>query len=713
MRLGGKIYSFVCGLLLHAQPHTFAKRFMKILLTSTSFQDTPGRHHDLLNSHDWEVVTARGPLNEKQMLELVGDFDGFICGDDEITAAVIGQALPKLKWISKYGIGIDKIDDAYATEKSIPIGYTPGVNHTTVAEHTFGLLIALTKKIPYVASEAAAGRWTRITGNEIQGKKLGVVGLGRIGKAIIERAGVFGLKCSAVGNSWDEEFAAKHNVARCPDFEELFREVDIISLNCPATAQTKGMINKSSIESMKDGVFIVNCARGELVNSADLVEGLNSGKVGGYATDVLETEPPPADHPILTAPNTVVTSHIGSRTFESVQRQATMATQNAIQFATGHPALAQVNLKGQAKDNASEKYFVVPMELHKNLVLAAYQHRGYNETESKQGAQFCELASTHGIRSHNAIKALHLDHLFGSAAGGCVPNAEIRKLDSRFPSSEIWDAQLKLGQSVAYDAIDRAIELADQYGIGQVSVDNCFHYLWGGGYVMEAAKKGYIAYTNCTATLAEVVPFKGQKPTMGTNPHSWGFPTQDSIGFPIVIDWATSMIAMGRVQQFKREGKPLPIGAALDASGNPTTDANKAASLLPFGAHKGYGMCLMDELFAALIGGSLPTLRGRSKPDGEKSSANFYFQVIHPEAISAGGFAKGRTQQENLKAVLDNIMDGNENSIWPGEIEAMAAEKTKAAGGLLFTAAEIKSFNEIASECGQPPWDANSFQQVD
>ena len=161
----------------------------------------------------------------------------------------------------------------------------------------------------------------------------------------------------------------------------------------------------------------------------------------------------------------------------------------------------------------------------------------------------------------------------------------------------------KLGQPVAFDAMDRAIELADQYGIGQVSVDNAFHYLWGGGYVMEAAKKGYIAYTNCTSALAEVVPFGGKFPTLGTNPHSWAFPTTDAIGFPLVIDWATSAVAMGRVQQFKRENKPLPEGAAVDANGVPTTDPNRAVSLLPFGAHKGYGLMLINELVAALIGG--------------------------------------------------------------------------------------------------------------
>ena len=367
---------------------------------------------------------------------------------------------------------------------------------------------------------------------------------------------------------------------------------------------------------------------------------------------------------------------------------------------------ASKDILGALQNDVESTYYVVRPDDHNDLVEAAYLRRGYSATEAKAATRFCEMASTYGIRTHNAIKALHLDHLFGSAVGGCVPGAEIEKRPCRFEGSEIWDANLKLGQPVAYDALQRCMELADKYGVGQVSVDNTFHYLWGGGYVMDAAMKGYIAYTNCTSTLAEVVPFGGKFPTLGTNPHSWAFPTQDAVGFPIVVDWATSTVAMGRVQQFRREGKQLPVGAAVDADGNPTTDPDAAVSLLPFGAHKGYGLSLINELFAALIGGSLPTIRGREVEESEKSSTNFYFQVIHPEAINAGLFAKGRSQKENIKFVLDDILGhGNENCLLPGQIEADAARQTAAAGGLLFTETEIESFNEIARECGRPALD--------
>jgi len=352
-------------------------------------------------------------------------------------------------------------------------------------------------------------------------------------------------------------------------------------------------------------------------------------------------------------------------------------------------------------------YRIIPIAAHNELVRKAYRHRGYTADEAADGARFCELAAAHGIRTHNAIKALHLDELFGSKVGGCVPGAQIRELPARFKAARVWDAQRKLGQAVAYRAMDTCMKLADEFGVGIVSVDNAFHYLWGGGYVMDAAQKGYIAYTCCTSALAEVVPFGGKTPTLGTNPHSWGFPTTPAIGFPIVIDWATSTIAMGRVQQLKREGKLLPPNCAVDRDGNATTDPNTAVALLPFGGHKGYGLGLIDELLAALIGGSLPTVRGQYKTnDDEKHTPAFFFQCIHADAMNGGAFAKGRNQAENIRAVIQVVLGhGNEKCLLPGQPEARAAELTRKHGGLLFTKAEIEAFNEIAGECGEKPWD--------
>ncbi|MFK5923424.1 MAG: Ldh family oxidoreductase [Verrucomicrobiota bacterium] len=362
-----------------------------------------------------------------------------------------------------------------------------------------------------------------------------------------------------------------------------------------------------------------------------------------------------------------------------------------------------------------ESFYIVPPEQHKQLVHGAYLARGYNSSEAEAAATMCANASHHGIRTHNALKALHLDELFGSGSGGCVPNAEIEVIESKFKAVQTWNAHRKLGQAVAIDAMNTCMTLADEYGVGIVAVDNAFHYLWGGGYVIDAAKKGYIAYTNCTSTLSEVVPFGGKYPTLGTNPHSWGFPTCDAVGYPVVLDWATSTVAMGRVQQLKREGKELPPNAAIDSDGNMTTDPNQVAALLPFGAHKGYGLCLLNELYGAVIGGSLPTLRGRAdeaKAAGEKSTTAFYFQVIHPDALSGRDFSKNRSQAENITAVIKDVLGhGNENCMLPGTIEANNAKRSEKAGGLLFSAAELEEFAELATECklDPAPWSTQNL----
>ena len=177
------------------------------------------------------------------------------------------------------------------------------------------------------------------------------------------------------------------------------------------------------------------------------------------------------------------------------------------------------------------------------------------------------------------------------------------------------------------------------------------------------------------------------------------------------MDWATATVAMGRVQALKREGKSLPPGAAVDHDGQPTTDPNQVSALLPFGGHKGYGMCLLNEIFGGLIGGSIPTLRGRKLETAtEKNTAVFYFQIIHPDALSGENFAHGRSQKENLKAVIDDVLGhGNDGAILPGQIESGFRRRSDTAGGLLFTDAEVAEFNQIAADLGEPTWDISKL----
>ena len=311
----------------------------RVLLTTTSFQDTPGTHQDLLNSQDWEVIRARGPLSEAEMLDLSGNFDAFLCGDDAITQAVIDKSLPQLQIISKYGIGLDKINVDYATKKGLPVLFTPGVNHATVAEHTFGLLLGITKDIQSNAVAVQNGEWVagwkKPVGNEIMGKTIGILGLGRIGKEVAIRARAFGMSIIAFDPYFDDSFASVNGVKRSSSMNEVLHNSDVVSLHCFLNDETEDMINAAKIAEMRDQVIVLNCARGELVNTKDMAAALKSGKVGGYGADVLDAEPPAPDHVLIGAPNCIITSHIGSRTHESVQRQANRCLNNAINFFAG------------------------------------------------------------------------------------------------------------------------------------------------------------------------------------------------------------------------------------------------------------------------------------------------------------------------------------------------------------------------------------------
>jgi D-3-phosphoglycerate dehydrogenase len=322
------------------------RRHVRALLTTTSYQDTPGEHHDLLEKSGFDIVRARGPLTEAQMLELVqeqGPFDAFLNGDDQITAAVIDAALPSLKTICKYGIGLDSIDVHHATAQQIPVMYTPGVNHTTVAEHAIGLMIAACKHFWPHTRAVKNGEWTRITGNELMGKTVGVLGMGRIGKELLIRAEAFGMKLAGFDVYWDDAFAAQHNVQRFDTPEALIQEVDVVSLHMPMTDQTAGFINAERIATMRSDAVMINTARGGLVIEEDVAEACRTHKLKAYAADVLNKEPMEPGHPFQEVDNILITPHIASRTFESVERQAVRATLNMVNFLNGNDDYIQAN----------------------------------------------------------------------------------------------------------------------------------------------------------------------------------------------------------------------------------------------------------------------------------------------------------------------------------------------------------------------------------
>lgn len=287
-------------------------------------------------SQGWEITCERGPLSEARMLELAGDFDAFLCGDDGITRQVLEKSLPRLKVISKYGIGLDKIDIAATKDLKIPVLFTPGVNHDTVAEHTFLLLLAIAKNFPYAIDGTRAGRWDRKTGNELFAKRIGIIGLGRIGQEVARRARAFGMEVHGFGNYWPDDIAAEMNITRHSTLDSLFSAVDIISPHTNLNVQTLHCINAERLALLPDGAWIINTGRGELIDQAAVIAALDSGKLAGYAADVLDEEPPRADHPLLHHPKVIITPHVGSRTFESVPRQAMKSLTNLINALSGN-----------------------------------------------------------------------------------------------------------------------------------------------------------------------------------------------------------------------------------------------------------------------------------------------------------------------------------------------------------------------------------------
>ena len=303
----------------------------KVLLTSTSFQDTPGKHQTELEAQGFELVKLRGPIKEEVLLPIIDQFDGIICGDDEITEAVIEKGKNgKLRIISKYGIGLDKVNLEAAKKYDIPVTNCPGVNQVTVAEHVFALILSNYKNIIQEHEFIQNQSWTRMIGNDVLGKTLGIIGLGSVGKEVAIRAKAFGMNVLAYDKFQDIDFTAKHQIHYVNGVNELFTQVDILSLNAPLNEETHQIVNEQSLGLLKPDVLIVNTARAGLVDQDAILNAASKGTIKAYFTDVLEEEPMIPNHPLLHNPRIVITPHIGSRTYENVERQGLMAVNNLL-----------------------------------------------------------------------------------------------------------------------------------------------------------------------------------------------------------------------------------------------------------------------------------------------------------------------------------------------------------------------------------------------
>ena len=208
-------------------------------------------------------------------MPIIGQYDGILMGDDEYTYKVIERgAKAKLKVLSKYGTGLDKVDLDAAKKFGIEVRNVTGINHTTVAEHVFALLLSYAKNIPMILERTRQKQWLRPTGFDLKGKKLGIIGLGRIGKQVSRIADVFNMNVMAWDSNLDTKYCIENNIATTASLEKIFQNADIITIHLPLSHETKGLINKDLLTCAQEEIILINTARGGIINQKDLKERL-------------------------------------------------------------------------------------------------------------------------------------------------------------------------------------------------------------------------------------------------------------------------------------------------------------------------------------------------------------------------------------------------------------------------------------------------------
>lgn len=293
-------------------------------------------HHkaiDLLAARAGICVSAPGKMERARLLEAVAEAQALIIRSGVTADAELIAAAPQLKAIARAGVGVDNVDLKAATARGVAVMNTPGGNTISTAEHSFGLMIALSRHIAPGHRSLAEGRWDRkaFIGVELKGKTLGIIGLGRIGQAIATRAQAFEMQVIAHDPYLPPAAAEAINVPLLA-LDEVYARADYLTLHAMVTDETRGMIKAETIATMKDGLRIINAARGALINSVDLAAALRSGKVAGAALDVYEQEPPPADHPLIGLPTVLHTPHLAASTSDAQVTVAVEAAQLVIDF---------------------------------------------------------------------------------------------------------------------------------------------------------------------------------------------------------------------------------------------------------------------------------------------------------------------------------------------------------------------------------------------
>jgi len=260
---------------------------MKVLITPRSFASISKNPKEMLEEKGYEIIKNETgkPLNNKEMSVLIEDADGIIIGIDNLNVGIIKQA-HNLKVISKYGVGVDNIDIKAATTQGIVVTNTPKANIDAVADLTFALMLALARKIPEADRETKAGNWKKFIGTSVWRKKLGVIGLGKIGRQVVKRALGFEMEILCYDIIQDEEFARQFGV-RYVDLETLLKESDYITIHTPLNDVTRDMIGYKELEMINENAFLINTSRGGIIDEKVVIDSVRKGKIGGVGIDVL------------------------------------------------------------------------------------------------------------------------------------------------------------------------------------------------------------------------------------------------------------------------------------------------------------------------------------------------------------------------------------------------------------------------------------------
>lgn len=289
---------------------------MKVAVTSKSFSKNEVLISELKEHFiDVKLNYATKKLNDEEVIEFLQDCDGAIVALEEMNSHII-DSLPKLKVISKFGVGLDNIDVDYCHEKSVKIGWKGGVNKQSVAEMTLGFMLMLMRNLYVTSNSLSNGVWDKDGGSSLYGKTIGIIGVGHIGKELIKLLQPFGCKILVNDIINQDDYYRENNLFEHSK-EDIFQYSDIVTLHTPLTNETEYLINKGTLNSMKKKAFVINTARGNLINLDDLKDALKNDIIGGAAIDVYESEPP-EDKELLSLKNLICTPHIGGNSNEAV-----------------------------------------------------------------------------------------------------------------------------------------------------------------------------------------------------------------------------------------------------------------------------------------------------------------------------------------------------------------------------------------------------------